>query len=95
MTPQQIRTRYIEKNHGHFFDKESMAFFGDTMQSYKTATVDGQHYMHSNPLKTVSVFGRVVISGQKYFRAWLVDADGDLSSCNNEVKNEIYGKVYG
>ena len=95
MTPQQIRTRYIEKNHGHFFDKESMDWFGDTMASYKTTIFREQLYMHSDPLKTVSVFGRIEISGQEYFRAWLVDADGNLSSCGRDLKNEIYGKVYG
>ena len=72
-----------------------MDWFGDTMASYKTTIFREQLYMHSDPLKTVSVFGRIEISGQEYFRAWLVDADGDLSSCGRDLKNEIYGKVYG
>ena len=35
MTPSELKSRY-QANHpdGHFFDRKTMAFFGDTMRNY-------------------------------------------------------------
>ena len=36
MTPSQLKYQYQRHNHdGHYFDRSTMRFFGDTMANYK------------------------------------------------------------
>lgn len=37
MTASELKYRYNEKQQGHFFDRTSMKFFGDTMMNYYVA----------------------------------------------------------
>lgn len=35
MTPSELKEKYLEHNPtGHFFDRKTMAFFGDTMKNF-------------------------------------------------------------
>ena len=63
MTPQEIKSEYYAKGlelgeERHFFDDDTMRWFGDTMSSFSVVELDNQFYMFRKPTATVNVFGK-------------------------------------
>jgi hypothetical protein len=96
MTPTEIRARCDSE---HFFSRATMRFFGDTMRSYGTRTVDGQLYMYRKPSARVNVFGRSTMAGREFFGAWRVTENNDgtvsLDRANDLEKSKVYRAVTG
>ena len=41
MTPSELKANYLEHNpDGHFFDRSTMKFFGDTMKNYGVRKIE-------------------------------------------------------
>tara|TARA_R110000803_G_scaffold32357_4_gene71383 strand:- start:673 stop:1248 length:576 start_codon:yes stop_codon:yes gene_type:complete len=93
LSPYDIERLYNERIGGHFFDSDTMAFFGDRMTSFDVVTVDGQLYMYRKPTATVSVFGYRKITGCKFFGCWLVTDKYDLDNCDAETKQAVYDAI--
>ena len=93
LSPYDIERLYNERIGGHFFDSDTMAFFGDRMTSFDVVTVDGQLYMYRKPTATVSVFGYRKITGRKFFGCWLVTDKYDLDNCDAETKQAVYDAI--
>jgi len=56
MTPSELKQNYEEKVGGHFFDRKTMKFFGDTIKnygcySYKIDDVEVWALRRKNPVK--------------------------------------------
>jgi len=97
MTPTQIRQAYEAANDGsrHFFDRKTMQWFGDTMRSFGTRTIDGQIYMYRKPDSMVNVFGNWKRAGRDFFNAWRFDpADADIHYCNAEITQMVWDKIF-
>lgn len=97
MTPAQIKYAYQDKRpDGHFFDRGTMKWFGDTMASYGTRTIDGQIYMYRKRDKMVNVFGNWKRCGRGFFNAWRFDpVTADLDSCDAAETNKVWEVIYG
>jgi hypothetical protein len=93
LSPYDIERLYGERNHGHFFDSDTMAFFGDRMASFDVLTLDGQLYMYRKPSATVSVFGRRQRAGRDFFGCWLVTDEYDLDNVDAETKQAVYDAI--
>ena len=91
-TPSDIRGNYIAHvEGGHFFDRETMRFFGDTMKSFKTIEHEGDVYLYRRPDVKVSVFGTWKQVGREHFNAWKYDPKThDLDITDNEVTQAIF-----
>lgn len=70
MNPSDIRHHY--RAHGHFFERSTMKFFGDTMASYGVRTLNGERFMYRKPNATVNVFGDRRRAGRQHFNVWRV-----------------------
>lgn len=97
-TPYRVRQEYLNRrDHGHFFDDDTMRFFGDTMDSYACCIgPDGSHYMYRKPSATVNVFGRSTKAGRQFFNCWLIvrkDDGIDLDHCDDATTSMIYEEV--
>lgn len=93
-TPEQIRNAYNAANAGHFFDADTMRFFGDKMNSFRTIRIGQTDYMYRRTDATVNVFGRRRRVGRDFFNAWVWDAElNSLSSCNNEQTQVVYDSI--
>lgn len=64
MTPSELKRKYQEANpDGHYFDRSTMRFFGDTMQNYGVRRYgSGWELYRRNPVKEG-------FSGSEYFTA--------------------------
>lgn len=78
-------------HHGHFFDPDTMKFFGDRLTSYKVVNWQGDDIMYRKPGATVNVFGSSrTVTKKDYFSSWRFNPDnGDLSSLSNEEETEF------
>ena len=94
MKPAEIKRRYNETNEGHFFDPETMKWFGDEMSSFDTIELDGDLYMFRKPSAYVNVFGTRKRAGRDYFNAWEVKVDEsgvlELSTVSKAREIRIY-----
>jgi hypothetical protein len=94
LSPYDIKRLYNASSmNGHFFDRDTMAFFGDTMASFETLTLNGQLYMYRKPSATVSVFGVVHRTGREFFSCWLITDDWDINHCDDETKQAVYDAI--
>ena len=94
LSPYDIKRLYNASNmNGHFFDRDTMAFFGDTMASFETLTLNGQLYMYRKPSATVSVFFVVQRAGRQFFNAWLITTEHDLNHCDDETTQAVYDAI--
>ena len=83
--------KQIKENHtGHFFDRETMKFFGDKMGSFRVAQHYGVTYVYRHPDAMVSIFGKVQRAGMEHFTVWEVKEDGSLSSVNAEARELVW-----
>ena len=102
-TPHQIRNEYRMNRNGHFFDHDTMEFFGDTMDSYGVTTIDmwdedlamdvPATIMYRKPSAMVSVFGKKHRTGRDYFGAWIVTAEFHLGTTSEEIKDLVFNKI--
>ena len=101
MTPHEIRDIYTEKGreleeNRHFFDRDTMRFFGDTMASFGVRKIGRDTFMYRKADAMINMFGKTRRAGRDCFNAWLFDpVSGDLNNCNKELTAEIYGRIYG
>jgi hypothetical protein len=93
MRPADIKSEYNSRDNGHFFDRDTMRFFGDTMRSFGVCTIDGSRYLYRKPSAIVNVFGTRKRAGRDYFNAWLVTDDFDLDYCDNETIQRVYNAI--
>lgn len=97
LTPAAIRQAYLRNpDAGHFFDCDTMRFFGDRMSSYSTVEHEGETYMFRKPSAIVNVFGRHQIAGREFFNCWKVVENGGrltLDSCGEEITSTIYSLI--
>jgi hypothetical protein len=97
MTPSQIRAHYRED--GHFFDRKTLRFFGDTMKSFAAITHNGERYLYRRPDATVTIAGKQRQAGRDHFIARHVVAHGedeiDLKPVSEELKAALYSAVTG
>jgi len=92
--PSTIRQNYIANNCGHFFERETMRFFGDTMRSFGSIIIGGELFLYRKPSAMVNVFGRKQRAGREFFNAWIIDQEsGNLSSANDEQKNAVWFEI--
>ncbi len=95
-TPYDVRTVYNDGESGHFFDEDTMEFFGDTMNSFELITVDNELYMYRKPWAKVNVFGKRKTVNEEYFNAWLVVTENDkldLDSVSEATRKYLYSRV--
>ena len=78
---------------GHFFDRDTMQFFGDTMKSFAVYRNGDDLYLYRKPTARVNVFGKWRTAGREHFGAWKIEADGDLNLTGESVKANIYWRV--
>lgn len=80
--PSDIRASY--RADGHFFDRKTMRFFGDTMQSFGVFTHEGERYMYRKPSARINIFGTIRLAGSDNAKVWRVvpmeNGDVDLVS---------------
>ncbi len=96
MTPSEIKSAYYANSDGnrHFFDRNTMKWFGDRMSSFGTRRINGAIYLYRKPNSIVNVFGKRTRAGREFFNAWYFDqTTGDLHNCNAELTQTIYGKI--
>lgn len=86
MTPAEIKQNYTG---GHFFDKDTMSFFGDTMKSFGSRIIDGKQILYRKPSAMVNVFGTWKRTGRDFFGCWEF-VDGDLNRCDDETKEKVF-----
>ena len=103
-TPAEVKKVYQKTTDGHFFDRDTMEFFGDTMDSYGVTNIDGVDYLYRKKTATVNVFGEIKTAGRDYFNAWQVILHEDngqmelgVTSDNNDqmVWDSLYPKSAG
>ena len=97
VTPSQIRQAYEAANDGsrHFFDHKTMKWFGDTMRSYGTRTINGTIYMYRKADARANVFGTWRTVGRDFFNAWRFNpATADLDRCDNDTTQMVWDTVY-
>tara|TARA_R110000824_G_scaffold347713_1_gene534455 strand:- start:277 stop:576 length:300 start_codon:yes stop_codon:yes gene_type:complete len=92
-TPADIRHNYLANDCGHFFDRATMKWFGDTMRSYAVIVIDGTVYLYRKPSATVNVFGTRKTAGRQFFNCWEVEDNGDLSHVMADVENMVWGAI--
>ncbi len=93
-TPAQIKRQYNEAGSGHFFDRDSMRFFGDRMSSFRTVAIGDAVYMYRRPDATVRTFRGERTAGRDFFGAWKWDAETcNLSSCGNDETQAVYDAI--
>lgn len=102
MTPSDIRYAYERGGERgdhpasrHFFKRDTMKFFGDTMRSFGVKTIGGQVILYRKPTAKVNVFGTWKEAGREFFGAWRFDPnDGDLHGIYDKTaKSAIYARV--
>lgn len=66
MNASDLKARYSALNGGHFFDRDTMKFFGDTMRNYgvRTLNVDGATWYELHRKRTV----KHGLADSRYFR---------------------------
>ena len=80
----------------HFFDRNTMKFFGDKMSSYGIRTVDGMRVMYRKPNAMVNVFGEWKQTRRAFFGAWQIVPKGDhvaLEPLNETQKDSVYTQL--
>lgn len=96
--PAAVKQYYnANPNAGHFFDRDTMRFFGDTMRSFGCTEIDGQPYMYRKRTATVNVFGRYQQAGRDFFNAWKITEEKgrvDLACCGTEETEAVYQHLY-
>jgi len=95
-TPYDVRTVYNDGESGHFFDADTMKFFGDTMNSFELITVDNELYMYRKPRARVNVFGERKTANEEHFNAWLVVTENgklNLDSVSEATREYLYSLV--
>jgi len=102
-TVHQIRNEYRSRNNGHFFDHDTMEFFGDTIESFGVTAMDmwdddlamdvPATIMYRKPDAWVSVFGKKHRTGRDYFGAWGVTAEFELAMLDEEIKDLVFDKI--
>lgn len=94
VTPAAIKRAYNAANSGHFFDADTMRWFGDTMASFGTIVIDGSVYMYRKPTASVWVFNRRCTAGREFFNAWIWDAEtANLESCGTEETQAVFDAI--
>lgn len=92
-TPSGIKKSYMANNHGHFFDRSTMRWFGDTMRSFAVIVIGGTVYLYRKPSATVNVFGVRKTAGRQYFNCWQVGEDGALLTASHDVENLVWDAI--
>ena len=95
-TPAAIRQAYQRcADSGHFFDRATMRWFGDTMRSFGTTTIDGSVFLYRKRNASVNVFGTWRPAGREFFNAWIWNPEtSELSSCDLATTELIFAKLY-
>ena len=78
---------------GHFFDRDTMGFFGDTMKSFAVHRDGDDFYLYRKPSARVNVFGKWKTAGRDFFGVWKIRMDGGLDSVSDPEKELIYFRV--
>ena len=92
LTVHEIKTLYELNKQGYFFSKGTMAFFGDTMESYLVGELNGLTFMCRKPSALVDAsFSRRQVAGWEFFTAWTVDTStGEIELVDEELKRELF-----
>ena len=88
--------KYALNSDSHFFDRNTMRFFGDKMTSFGIRTIDGMRVMYRKPSAMVNVFGTWKRTGKDYFSAWQLVPHGDhieISPLTKEQQSAIYSQL--
>jgi hypothetical protein len=93
LTPADIRHNYLSNDNGHFFDRDTMKWFGDTMRSFAVIVIDGTTFMYRKPSATVNVFGTRRPVGRQFFKCWEVMPNGDLDCVMADVENAVWDAI--
>ena len=97
-TPAAIRQAYQRcADSGHFFDRATMRWFGDTMRSFGTTTIDGAVFLYRKRNASVNVFGEWKTAGipGEFFNAWKWNPElCELSCCDLATTDLIFTKLY-
>ena len=97
-TPAGIKQLYqTNPDAGHFFDRNTIKFFGDTMHSYAVTAMGDAQYMYRKRTASVNVFGKTKTVGRDYFGCWKVVEEGgrlDLDSCSKETTDTVFNHLY-
>lgn len=96
MRPSEIKAAYQQlQPEGHFFDRGTMKFFGDTMSSFGVRTIGADTYLYRKPTARVNVFGNWKVAGRTFFNAWRFDpSTGELDRIHDDAElTYIYNRV--
>lgn len=98
-TPAAVRQAYnLNPDAGHFFDRATMRWFGDTMKSFGCTQVDGVDYMYRRRTAEVNVFGKWQTAGREFFGCYsITEKNGrvDVSSVDDDTREKVYRALYG
>jgi len=93
LTPADIKRNYNANNCGHFFDRDSMKWFGDTMRSFAVIVIDDVTYLYRKPTATVNVFGTRKTAGRQFFNCYEVMPNGKLNHVMADVENMVWAAI--
>ena len=95
-TPAAIRQAYQRcADSGHFFDRATMRWFGDTMRSFGSTNFNGAVFMYRKRTASVNAFGTSKAAGREFFNAWAWDSDScELSCCDLATTDAVFAKLY-
>ncbi len=93
-----IRANMIDNPDNHFWDRNTMRFFGDKVSSFTCMTLLNVRYMYRKPSAWVSVFGERKKADKAHFNVWevVVTSDGlhyDLLPVSKVTQDHIYERV--
>lgn len=88
-TPAKVRSEYIARNHGHYFDRSTMRFFGDTMKSFGCRMFEGKPVWYRKLLSPINVFGRLKLSGINEVNPRWVNDDFDFECMDDESEKRF------
>lgn len=108
-TPAEVEANYqagpeTGSGQGHFFDRDTMKFFGDKMSSFgvkrrlNLSGQSGRTVLYRKPTAQVNVFGTWHTVGYRsaWLGLWFVNTTtGNLDSTTDEEKAEFYWTLRG
>lgn len=93
---QRKRLREIKRENrkagNYFFSRDTMRFFGDTMDSFRICECGDRQIVYRRPNASVTVFGNRRAVGSQYFGAWFIE-NGRLIALDAERKDALFAVV--
>ena len=92
----QIMEAYNDAECGHWFDADTMSFFGDTLDSFQVFQDRGKVLFYRKPSATVNVFGRQQQVGfdDTFFGVYEFDEDTcDVDRADNDDRQNVISAI--